>query len=587
MVTVFTAGAATGALATGFQATMTAGATALAGGTAAAGAALGAVGLTATTGISVGMAIGASVVGAAVGSMASQLAGKAMGVVDKFSWRQVAASGLTAGLTAGVGAAANAAQAGSWARNAAEAVNSSYSAQGVFNYAASQAINRVVGLDTSFSWSGLAASVAGANVGGYVGNSSGIGGMPGAMIKGQISAHASAAMNDKWFGGSRPNYGQVAADAFGNTLGNYIAREMGKAAELEKQAKLARWTDGEIARAAARTAERLPPATTFAAPADRPLDWTLDDITYDVYAKTAAGDGGPSATQNRLLVARPPSIEGMNWSPGGGYVAPVNGPFNEDVPLMDYSTGEVLDRPYPRRSQARSALDFYDDYAVIPRVAPNGDWTHDLLAGASNVGNIPLNLGGALLGSFAEVMHSTGADQLLDAMAGLPGLAPEARAAKWMLSSITGIAAARAEARFAGALAPNKNTVTMYRVDDNAFDPRIASDGTIPVVTTKKGGERALFVNFGQPERAKEFALVNRNGNATITAVEVDVSLLNKLRATSVHDLSDAAKLNPTTPLKVDIKAPDQFGLRTPEQIQWLRDAIDPSTVRIINPNDL
>ncbi|WP_049721647.1 hemagglutinin repeat-containing protein [Gilvimarinus polysaccharolyticus] len=139
-----------------------------------------------------------------------------------------------------------------------------------------------------------------------------------------------------------------------------------------------------------------------------------------------------------------------------------------------------------------------------------------------------------------------------------------------------------------GIVVPNKNTVTVYRVDDNGFDPRIASDGSIPTITTKKGGERALFVNFGQADRAKEFALVNRNGNATITAVDVDASLLNKLRSTSVHDLDGAAvKLNPNAPLKVDIKAPDQFGLKTPEHIQWLRDAIDPSTVRIIDPKDL
>jgi hypothetical protein len=126
---------------------------------------------------------------------------------------------------------------------------------------------------------------------------------------------------------------------------------------------------------------------------------------------------------------------------------------------------------------------------------------------------------------------------------------------------------------------------TLYRVDDNAFAPRITSEG-VPVVATRKGGERALFVNFGQPERAKEFALINRNGNATVTAVDVDTSLLDKLRATSVHDLT-GAKSNPTAPLQVDIKAADQFGLRTPEQIQWLRDAMDPSTVRIIDPNDL
>jgi RHS repeat-associated protein len=136
--------------------------------------------------------------------------------------------------------------------------------------------------------------------------------------------------------------------------------------------------------------------------------------------------------------------------------------------------------------------------------------------------------------------------------------------------------------------APDKNTVTVYRVDDNAFEPRISGGGEIPVVTTKKGNERALFVNIDQPQRAKEFALVNRNGNATITAVEADASLLEKLRNQSVFDKSEAASLNPTAPLRVDIhKAPDQFGLRTPEQIQMLRDAIDPSTVRIIDPDDL
>ncbi|MEJ2612712.1 MAG: hypothetical protein P8179_22305 [Candidatus Thiodiazotropha sp.] len=139
-----------------------------------------------------------------------------------------------------------------------------------------------------------------------------------------------------------------------------------------------------------------------------------------------------------------------------------------------------------------------------------------------------------------------------------------------------------------GTNAPNKNTVTVYRVDDNAFGPRISGDGEIPVVTSKKGKERPLFINIDQPQRAKEFALVNRNGNATITAVEADASLLEKLRTQSVFDKGEAVRLNPTAPLRVDIhKAPDQFGLRTPEQIQMLREAIDPSTVRIINPNDL
>jgi hypothetical protein len=144
------------------------------------------------------------------------------------------------------------------------------------------------------------------------------------------------------------------------------------------------------------------------------------------------------------------------------------------------------------------------------------------------------------------------------------------------------------EKAIAGRKAAGEGTVTLYRVDDAAFPPRVATDGSIPIVTTRSGGERALFVNIGQPERAAEFALVNRRGNATVTAVEVDASILQKLRDTAVFDRSAAAALHPTAPLRVDIsKAPDQFGLRTPEHIQMLRDAIIPGTVRTVDPRTL
>ncbi|MCZ4324630.1 LysM peptidoglycan-binding domain-containing protein [Pseudomonas anguilliseptica] len=248
VVTIYTAGAASAAIgaATATTAT-TAGAVAgAAGGYGALGVAVLAGG--AGTALGAGAIIGGAMIGAAAGSAASQLAGKAMGVVDKFSWSQVAVSGLSAGIGSGLGSLAKAGQFGT----TIQGMNSyaGYSAQGVFNYAASQAANRIVGLDTSFSWSGLASSVVSANVGGYLNGQFGDK-LPGKILEGQIGAHASAAMNDKWLGGSRPNYGQVAADAFGNSLGNYVVKEMGKAAEQEK---LARWTDGEIARAGAMVA---------------------------------------------------------------------------------------------------------------------------------------------------------------------------------------------------------------------------------------------------------------------------------------------------------------------------------------------
>lgn len=86
------------------------------------------------------------------------------------------------------------------------------------------------------------------------------------------------------------------------------------------------------------------------------------------------------------------------------------------------------------------------------------------------------------------------------------------------------------------------NKITVYRVDDINFAPRISENGQIPTVTNKKGNERALFLNFG-----------------------------------------DAAKLNPTNPIVVDInKGKDQYGLRKSEQIDMFRKALDPSTVRLI-----
>ncbi len=85
VATVFTAGAATAVIS---------GAATTFGGAAAAGtAALSA----AAAGTAATISLGGAIVGAAVGSAASQLVGMGMGAVDKFSWGQVAASGITGG----------------------------------------------------------------------------------------------------------------------------------------------------------------------------------------------------------------------------------------------------------------------------------------------------------------------------------------------------------------------------------------------------------------------------------------------------------------------------------------------------------
>ncbi|MCE0461012.1 scabin-related ADP-ribosyltransferase [Pseudomonas uvaldensis] len=211
VATVFTAGAAAplAGIAAGSGGIMATGAAVLTG--AITGAGLGTLGVAALAGV--------------VGSAASQLVGKAMGVVDGFSWGQVAVGGLTAGVTSGFGTLAQTGAIGSWAGTTAKFMSdgggygAGYAALGTFNYANSQLASRIVGLETSFSWRNVAASAVGATIAGYAGGGSS--GLVSSTIRGQVSAYASATIKDKWFGGGRPDYGQVAADAFGNTLGNF------------------------------------------------------------------------------------------------------------------------------------------------------------------------------------------------------------------------------------------------------------------------------------------------------------------------------------------------------------------------------
>ncbi len=141
----------------------------------------------------------------------------------------------------------------------------------------------------------------------------------------------------------------------------------------------------------------------------------------------------------------------------------------------------------------------------------------------------------------------------------------------------------------AGAVVANKiinRPAIVYRVDDTSYSPRILPDGTIPLVLNGKGQERALFINIGDVSRAQEFAIKNRNANATITSFKVSKDYRDWLSNISIYDKSNVAKLNPNAPLVVDInKAKHQYGLRTNSHIDSLRNAIIPGTVKIIPVN--
>lgn len=248
VVTIYTAGAGAAAM----------GAFTAAGGTAAGAAAAAGTAIASGTAFSAGLGVlaGASSLGitastmaiaagaAAVGSATSQLAGKAMGVVDSFSWSQVGISALTAGATAGVGAGiGQLANNYSWAQtasNAISAVNNGTAGwtqavgvgvyAGAVGYGSNYISNQVFGSNQSFSWAALGSSIVGSMAGASLGKSGAFNTLGKAASPYAYSiagASAAATIEDKWFGGARPDYLNVSMAAIANTVG----RQFGKNAE--------------------------------------------------------------------------------------------------------------------------------------------------------------------------------------------------------------------------------------------------------------------------------------------------------------------------------------------------------------------
>ena len=219
VVTIYTAGAATTFLGPMFAAA--------AGGAAATAGAIAAAGFAAT--------VAGAFVGGVAGSIAGQVVGKALGVVDHFSLRQAVGAGITNAITAGIGEAAGL---GTVSQALKGAQYAKAAALAVANSAAGYVGNRIAGVkDTHFSWRSIAAGAVASVVTSAIGNKLHLnpefkGGVQttgsigkdfaNGMIGGVVSLHVrrSFGFDDK------VDYGQIAADAFGNALGNAVVRGM-------------------------------------------------------------------------------------------------------------------------------------------------------------------------------------------------------------------------------------------------------------------------------------------------------------------------------------------------------------------------
>ncbi|PHV10065.1 hypothetical protein CSQ89_18225 [Chitinimonas sp. BJB300] len=558
VATVYTAGAAASFFAA-------AGSTAAAGGAAVGASVLtggiSAIGLSgaALTGLTTGTMMASAAIGAAVGSIASQGLGLAIGEIDEFKWSQVGISAFSAGVTAGAGSAMQ----GTW-----------WAGKGWMATAARTAVSTTVSQGTlsaaglsSFNWrtvaaAGIAAPIAqsiGDGIFGVEGTSAGAGWAQNhnfaanylnGLAGGVVNRTAQIAVN----GRGRLDFASVAASAFGDVLGNSIAGNNRQWVGVQKPKEPdanTRWG----ARGSANPES---------------------DAMYDHLVREM---GNTSAL---------PPVEGVEVAANGkdafGYL---NRDKGADPSKSMLSTGkarlpaETVDEFNARVVDARLKGTLGKKGPIYDQDIRSETWKTTVDGPKVFFGNVvPRTINGV----------KEWVEQFAHTEPGALGRSPDWVDPRNPVSEEV----AGDFGRVVGgllALTPIKSggkTVTLYRVDDAGFAPRIQANGTVPVVTTSSGGERALFVNLGQPQRAKDFALVNRGGNAAITAVEVDASFLERLRATSIYDKGPGVKLNPTAPLRVDVnKAPDQFGLRTPEHIQWLRDAIKPGTTRGIDPNDL
>jgi hypothetical protein len=244
VVTVITAGAALAVLAP--AAGVGAGATAATAGVWAAGTA--ALSGSVAAGFT-GAAMAAAAIGGAVGSIASQLVGMATGIQEKFSWGQVATSAIGAGITSGVGAAFGASggiagQMGVPQGVARAAVN------GAINNVITQGVNILVGEQKKFDWRGVAAGAVGSAISysidtainGEV-NAKGerVGGMDwakenpatGQFVSRAVGGFASGVARSVIRGG-KIDFANIAADAFGNAIGQAIV-DAGVASDMQRQ----------------------------------------------------------------------------------------------------------------------------------------------------------------------------------------------------------------------------------------------------------------------------------------------------------------------------------------------------------------
>ena len=202
VATIYTAGAATGALASGFSGTMAAGATAL--------------------GTAGGMTFGTAALAYGVGNLAGQVAGNLMGMQNGINWTSVATSAIGGGISAGLGGTGGPMAGSSFGMTVGRAI---------VGNALTQGVSVLTGMQKEFNWNQVATSAVTAGVswglngvlnaggaGAQAARPEGLEGFAQNFGKGLITNTVMTVAR-----GGRVQAEQIFTDAFGNALGQSVA----------------------------------------------------------------------------------------------------------------------------------------------------------------------------------------------------------------------------------------------------------------------------------------------------------------------------------------------------------------------------
>jgi YD repeat-containing protein len=198
-----------------------------------------------TGGASLGFA-GAAAVGAAagaVGSIASQGFGVAIGQIEDFSWQGVALGAIGGGVTAGLGQALSVGgalgQVGSALTEAGQVARAG--AQAIASNVVTQGIAVASDLQQHFDWRAVATSAIAAPAAAYLGNAVGsavgggfVGDLADRFTRGVVTQRVRMAVYNK----GKLDYGAIAADAFGNALGDSIVANMSSPSAADRRTAL-------------------------------------------------------------------------------------------------------------------------------------------------------------------------------------------------------------------------------------------------------------------------------------------------------------------------------------------------------------